>query len=534
VQEFPAGGSAVQIVRLCAPLGGGVPRLGAAQELLFFALMIPERVVPEGGRESVTPRPADTATELAEAIASGRISSVSAVRGCLERIDATNPVLHAIVTIDANAAIAQARQADRARDRGQPLGVLHGVPITVKDSFDTEGLRTTSGYPPFAHRIPAADAAAVALLRRAGAIVLGKTNLPPLANGIQSNNPIFGRTRNPWDLSRTPGGSSGGGAAAVAAGLSPLDLGSDISGSLRIPAHFCGVFSLKPTAGLVPLAGHVASPRPLRVPAPWKGLLELASAGIITRSVRDLRLGLRALTDGQAARPGALASPRLAWTKNFGGAPLDRESRRALDRAAEHLSSSGLLLEERVPAKLDFERAWYVAGVCLGAINTLMQTPMTRWLRRLAATVIGPLQRHPILRGLYAGARLREAEVLAALQEREAIRAEVEAIFSSADAWLCPVFPTTAFTHRAPAAALEIDGQPTSMLLANLAHEVVFNLTGHPVVTLPIGLDDAGLPAGVQVIGRHGGDDHLLDVVARLDEVLEGYRVPPERGAPNG
>jgi amidase len=207
-----------------------------------------------------------TALQVADAIRAGDATAVQVLEELLARIEHHNPGLNAIVTLDVDGARRRAQEADTALSQGNVWGPLHGVSITIKDSFETAGLRTVSGFPPFAHRIPHADAPPVARLRQAGAIILGKTNLPTLASGIQSNNPVFGRTNNPWDRRRTPGGSSGGAAAAVAAALSYLDLGSDIGGSIRIPAHFCGVYGLKATGGRVAGKGHLASPKRLVVP----------------------------------------------------------------------------------------------------------------------------------------------------------------------------------------------------------------------------------------------------------------------------
>ncbi len=220
-----------------------------------------------------------TAGQAAKAIKTGQTSSSDLVKELLAYIEEHNPPLNAIVTLDAEGALRQARVADEMLQRGKLIGPLHGVPITIKDSFETAGMRTVSGFPPFANRIPSEDAPPVARLRKAGAIILGKTNLPTLASGIQSNNPVFGRTNNPWDLTRTPGGSSGGPAAAISAGLSYLELGSDIGGSIRIPAHFCGVYGLKCTGGRVSGKGHLASPKPLALPKGYEALLQLASIG---------------------------------------------------------------------------------------------------------------------------------------------------------------------------------------------------------------------------------------------------------------
>ena len=197
-----------------------------------------------------------TATQLAEKIRSGETTSLEVVQAFLKQIETYNPILNAIVTLDAQGALERAKEADEALARGELWGPLHGVPVTIKDSFSTAGMLSTSSHPPLADYVPPEDATVVARLRNAGAIILGKSNLPELAGDFQTNSPIFGITNNPWDLSVTPGGSSGGSAAAVAAGLSPLEIGSDLAGSIRIPSHFCGVFGMKPTEHLVSGFGH--------------------------------------------------------------------------------------------------------------------------------------------------------------------------------------------------------------------------------------------------------------------------------------
>jgi amidase len=378
-----------------------------------------------------------SASALADALRSGETSASAELELLLERIARHNPALNAIVTLAAEPARERAREADEALARGEDRGPLHGVPVTIKDSFDTAGTRTTSGWPAFAERVPTADAPPVARLRAAGAIVLGKTNLPPLANGIQSDNRVFGRSSNPWDLARTPGGSSGGAAAGVAAGLSYLELGSDIGGSIRIPSHFCGVFGLKMTAGRISGQGHVASVRPLVLPAGWEGLLQLASFGPIARSIEDLRLAALVLAEPatpplRAALRKPTAALRVAWTDDFGNAPVDADTRQALAAMTERLAGGGAQVTRRGP-DLDFAAAWRAAGVCLGAINTLFQSPATRWLRRLGSPLlrrVGP--RDALLQGLFTGIALRDHEVRAALAMRESVTDAIERFLGAA------------------------------------------------------------------------------------------------------
>jgi amidase len=477
-----------------------------------------------------------TASQAAKAIQSGQVTSYDLVRELLAAIEKRNPALNAIVTLDSEGALRQARAADEMQARGEPMGPLQGVPVTIKDSFETAGMRTVSGFPPFANRIPAADAPPVARLRQAGAIILGKTNLPTLASGIQTNNPVFGRTNNPWDLTRTPGGSSGGAAAAISAGLSYLELGSDIGGSIRIPAHFCGVYGLKCTGGRVSGKGHLASPKPLAIPKGWEALLQLASIGPLARSIDDLRLAFPIIAEPGTPGLGhpltkSLAQPlplRVAWTDDFGGAPLDGESCRLMHALADQLKRAGCQVDHLAGAGFDYEEAWFVAGACLGAINTLFQPPMLRLVRKLIGPVLSRRgQPHPLQCGLYRGMTLHPQMVADMLKKRQALIDKCEHFLTDYDAWICPVFPTPAFTHRKADAPIEVDGQPQAQLLANLLHSVIFNLTGHPVVTIPVGLTAQGLPVGVQVVGRRWQELALLNTAEQIATQTAGYQTPP-------
>ncbi len=474
-------------------------------------------------------------SQAAQALQAGQLNSIELVNGILERIDKENPSLNAVVTLDAEGARKQARAADEARQAGRAAGPLHGIPMTIKDSFETAGMRTVSGFPPFATRIPTADAPPVARLRDAGAIILGKTNLPTLANGIQSNNPVFGRTNNPWDLTRTPGGSSGGAAAAISARLSFLELGSDIGGSIRIPAHFCGVYGLKCTGGRVSGNGHLASPKRLAIPKGWEALTQLASIGPLARSISDLRLAFPIIAE--PGTPGLEQAPvkpmsalRIAWTHDFGSAPLDSESTRLIQALAERLKQAGCQVECQPSAGFDYEEAWFTAGACLGAINTLFQPQVTRYVRKLIGPVFSHLGRpHALQRGLYSGMALRPQTIADVLKRRETLIERCEAFLTDWDAWICPVFPTPAFTHRKPSAPIDVDGKPLAQLSANLLHSIIFNVTGNPVVSIPIGLTSQGLPVGVQIVGRKWREMALLSAAEHIALQTIGYRSPVAR-----
>src|SRR5215213_5397706 len=299
-----------------------------------------------------------SATEIVAGIKAREVSSRELLATLLERVERRKD-LNAVVTLDVERATAAAARADEAVAAGEPLGPLHGLPMTVKDAFETEGLRTTSGAPELAEHIPERDADAVARLRAAGAVIFGKTNLPLYAGDIQTYNEVFGVTNNPWDQSCCAGGSSGGAAAALAARLTPLELGSDIGGSIRNPAHYCGVTGLKPTFGIVPIRGHI--------PGPPGSLSEgdVGVAGPMARTVEDLELALGVLAGPDEARAVAwrleLPPPRSATLEGYRvgtwlddpAAPVDRSVLEVLERAVGTLAEGGARVDEDASLGVD-------------------------------------------------------------------------------------------------------------------------------------------------------------------------------------
>jgi len=263
-----------------------------------------------------------SALEAARAIRKRQVSSVELTQHILKRIDQHNPSLNAIITLVRDKALARARAADKAMAGGQCWGPLHGVPITIKDSFEIAGVRTAAGAPSLADYVPKEDAVAVSRLRAAGAVILGHTNVPTMLSDWQSYNKIFGTTNNPWDLKRTPGGSTGGGAAALAAGLSYLSVGSDIGGSIRVPAHFCGVYGHKPTLNVIPLRGHIPPPPGMR-PFP---LGDLPVAGPLARSAADLQLALQVLGGPDTEEAVGVRCERFRLSTFVGRKRCDSES----------------------------------------------------------------------------------------------------------------------------------------------------------------------------------------------------------------
>jgi amidase len=487
-----------------------------------------------------------SATELADNIRERRVSSREVLEAHLRQIAAVNPAVNAIVTLNEEQAHSKAQEADDALAHGNIWGPLHGVPVTIKDVFETEGLRTTSSFRPLSSYIPKQDATVVARLRAAGAIILGKTNTPEMAGDEQTNSPLFGRTNNPWDLERTPGGSSGGSAAAIASGMSPLDIGSDIGGSVRNPAHFCGVFSLKPSDYRVPFTGHIPPPPGSK----GRGLLRyFLTPGPLARSVEDLRLALSILAGPEEREwevppvpweptPGKeLSGLRIAWSDDF-GFPLSSEIRDALAGLASKLDKLGYHVERCSPQEFDFTHALQVYGLLKEAALTVRSTPLhiPRFIWRSLAELI-PTS-NPTARGLLQGAGTNLQGYAGALSQRDVFIAKMEAFLSNWDAWLCPVAALPAYPHiltRNPIeqlrATVEVDGQKIPYLLATSVYTGLFNLTGNPVIVIPLAHTKDGLPIGVQVVGKRWADMALLSTAEQLAGVTGGFQAPPNLGS---
>jgi amidase len=458
-----------------------------------------------------------TASEMRKAIRRRAVSVSEVVEAHLNRISRCNPALNAIVTVDEKGALRRAREADEALERGESWGPLHGVPFTLKDCLATAGVRTTAGHPPLSDHVPAQDSTVAARLKAAGAILLGKTNVPPLAMSLQTNNAIFGCTNNPWDHSRTVGGSSGGAAAAVAAGLTPFDIGSDMSGSIRIPAHYCGVFGLKPTANRIPITGHIpplpGSPLPDR---------QMCVVGPITRSVADLALvtGVLAGPDGintevppvpwveQASKP--VAELRIAYMPIFPGVPTARAVRAAVERVATQLAAAGARVEERDP------------GVSIEAIKDVWREyfPLLMACLKEVANAATPVKTQETMAATVGN----WARVLA---RRDGLISAIDGLFNKFDVFLCPAVISPAFQHSPPRTPFPVDEELVESRYVD-HYLYPFNLTGHPALAIPAGSAEDGLPIGVQLIGRRWQDEHLLATAHTIVSAVGGFRRPPE------
>ncbi len=442
------------------------------------------------------------ANQIAKLIHDRLVSSVEVIEAHLAHIARHNPKLNAIVTLDPENAYKQAQAADEALGKGEIWGPLHGVPITIKDSIETKGLRTTSSYEPLADYIPKQDATVVARLRAAGAIIIGKTNTPELTTDFQTNSPLFGRANNPWNLDYTPGGSTGGGAAAIAAGLSPLEVGSDLAGSIRVPAHFCGLFGLKPTEHRVPTFGHIPE-----LPGKPKTIRHLQNIGPLARRVEDLRLCLSLIEEPSAQQKWLFNRPkqekiidnlrtyRYAWTEGFGDIPASTETKKSLEKLALSLENLGCCLEKHNPPNLDF--------------------------------TVAKENYSEILSFEFYRSSVNQQKYENALKRRDLIIANLERFLCDWDVWLCPVVPISAFTHRPSDEPIEIDGKEFPYFRGISAYTTIFNLAGNPVVVLPLTQSQDGLPIGVQVVGKQGSDLRLLAIADNLTQVTGSFQSPP-------
>jgi Asp-tRNA(Asn)/Glu-tRNA(Gln) amidotransferase A subunit family amidase len=440
------------------------------------------------------------------------ISPLELVEAHLREIEARNPEINAFVTVFAEEAIEAARASQSAITRGDPLGLLHGVPVTVKDAFDIAGQGTVTGSRLRTGHRASQDSAAVARLRAAGAILLGRTNTPELLANRESDNFITGRSNNPWDLNRTPGGSSGGEAAAIAAFCSPGGIASDGGGSIRVPAHFCGIAGLKPTPGRIPVTGHFPS---LGNPA---GLVTVA--GPMARTAQDLRLLFSVLASFDEADPFGVPAPlvkpeshgaRIGVWPRFYSAPADPEVIAAVNQAAKLLAVCGFHAEPFEPTGL--ERAPSVWGM-------LFQWP------GLAARQIYEGREgdaHWTLTEFWSDKVPTAEQLLQHLATRDRLRAAFLRQLEDRAAILMPVCGVPAFLHRQR--SWELEGQSAGMAPL-MAPSVLANLLGLPAVTIPIALSSTGLPIGVQLMGRPFGDELLLDLAIHMEEARGPWTGP--------
>ena len=469
-----------------------------------------------------------TAKELARDIGKGKLSSVEVTDFFIDRIERHNPIINAVIAERFEEARKEARRADEMVKRGEPLGALHGLPMTIKDAYEVIGLTCEVGHLPFKGRVSDSDAVVVKRLREAGAIILGKTNTPLHCADLQTYNAIHGTTCNPHNVERTPGGSSGGASAALVAGMTPLEFGSDIGGSIRTPSHFCGLFGHKPTFDIIPQRGHVP---------PAHGAMTTSALGVmgpLARSVDDLELAFD-VTVGFDSKPGvgaelALPPSTVESVKNLrvglwlgdDYCPVDAEMLAGIERAAQALASQGAQVDE---AKPDFSLAEHHETYLmhLSPIIGASFGPDEIALMERVARDLGPDDKsHNAIQA--RGTLLPHREWLLWNEIRAHMVAKWAAFFDDYDVLICPVTPTTAMLHDqdTPFGARKIlvngEARPYS---DNIVWAGVATLCSLPSTAVPVARHSDGLPYGLQVIGREYGDRTTLAVARMLE--ASGY-----------
>ena len=455
-----------------------------------------------------------SAKSIAVGIRARTFSAVEVVEAHLARINEVNGSLNAVVCLASERARTEARRADEALSRGHNLGPLHGVPITLKDSIDTQGVVTTGGTVGRIGFVPKRDSTVAARLRAAGAILLGKTNTPELTLAGETNNLVYGRTNNPYDLSRMPGGSSGGAGAIIASGGSPLDMGSDTGGSIRLPAHFCGIAGIKPNSGRVPRTGHI-------VPYGMGAVDSLTQLGPMARFVEDLALALPIIAGPDWRDPAiapvplgnpddvAVGSLRIAMHTDNGLMSPTKETADAVIAAATALRDAGVEIAEVRPSALAQLPEFH---------NAISSADGRAWTKRLLEKW-GTTESHPWLQRRLDDAEVIPSDELSALLEKaDAYRSEMLQFMENYDAILCP---TAAYP------ATEHEGTFHESRTMGFAYTGAYNVTGWPGAVVRGGTSPEGLPIGVQVVARPWREDVALALAAVLESALGGWQRPP-------
>lgn len=475
-----------------------------------------------------------TAKEVVEALCSRQISAVEVTDHMIARIEALDRRINAVVVRDFDRARESAKAADAALARRERRPLL-GVPMAVKESFDIAGLPKTWGIPAFKNWTSQEDAVTVARLKEAGAVILGKTNVPLLLGDWQSFNDIYGTTRNPWNLDRTPGGSSGGSSAALAAGFGPLSLGSDIGGSLRAPAHYCGIYAHKPTLGLLPLGGH-------RSPGAGPRDSDLSVVGPMARSAGDLALALDVLAGPDEARGGiacrpALPSARHQKLKAFRVLVIDQHPllptaasiRSAIERLSQRLVKAGVKVGYESPLLPDrAEAARLYMRLFTAALSE--RSPLQQYQEAQAVAAALKPEDNSLTAELARGAVLSHRDWLAVDSARTRLQQQWSALFREWDVVVCPAMPTLAFPHdhTMPVAArqIEIDGEDYPYF-DQLVWPEIATSPGLPATAAPIEVSGAGLPIGVQIVGPYLGEWTTIAFAELIEREFGGFVPPP-------
>lgn len=460
-----------------------------------------------------------SAFEARRLLTTKQLSAVELTESCLARVEATNPAVNALVAQDVDAMHRDARSAQRAIDQGEPLGALHGLPLCVKDMVDVSGLPTTFGSQIYADNVAQGDDPMVAQLRQAGAVVMGKTNNPEWSAGGNTRNAVYGVTANPFDVTRSAAGSSGGSAVALACGMAPLATGSDTGGSLRSPAAFCGVVGFRPSPGLVPGHGRALGWLPMSLNGPMARTVEDASLMLSTMIRPDRRDPWTPVVEGQPVyTPEAfrqlprvdLCSQRVAFTPDFGFAMTERLIKESFNDKLSRFGHVFARLDDTHPACSNADDTFAVIrALCFSGIH--------RDLLQKYPDKVGPNVRDNVREGESYSA----LDVVRALTNQQQLYRDWQVFFEHHDFILTP---TTTISPRDwhELYPSEIDGEPTQSYYHWLSMAYASTLAGHPSVTLPTGRDQNGMPFGLQIIGRRGSDLQTLAFARELETLFMG------------
>ena len=460
-----------------------------------------------------------SATELAKLIREQKVSSYEVVRAHLEQIEKLNHDINAVVTLNTEA-LNEALKADEAIKNNKPIGPLHGVPMTIKDAFSTKGIKTTFGLPQYKNHIPKHDATLVTRLKNAGAIIIGKTNLPFMAFDWQCKHPNFGETKNPWNPLHTPGGSSGGTAAALAMGFTPIEVGSDIGGSIRYPAHCCGVLGLRPTEGLVPLnkMGPAGYPNAFR---------NLVSVGPMARTPEDLELVLNTLSadllNKHVPQTAAdFSSVKIAWTDDLGSIPMSAECKQIFHQFIHHISEHNSHMNKAIPdiCLSTCKRIWGLIASYeqVALFPFILRFRFVRWFLQfgLMRAIFGKGEAVQFFsKGLGAGV----VDYAKALTDRDQQILVMDEFLTQYDLWITPVSPIEAIPIQKVGTAVMIDQTPHHYTEALGDWLIPMTTLAHPIAVIPIGKTANGLPVGVQIHSRRFTDLVLLKLLKEITKI---------------
>jgi amidase len=460
-----------------------------------------------------------SATELAQMIRLKKVAAREVMAAHLAQIERVNPAVNALVTVVAEQAMEQAHLADEALARGTPLGPLHGLPVAHKDLHETKGLRTTYGSPLFRDFIPAQDAIIVERIKQAGAITVGKTNTPEFGAGSQTFNTVFGRTLNPYDLTKTCGGSSGGAAVALACGMVPLAGGSDMGGSLRNPASFCNVVGLRPAPGRVPTWSRTAAWSTLSVDGPMGRTVADVAFLLSVIAGPDRRSPIAIDEPGQrfaAALDRDFSGARVAWAGDLGGLPFDAQVRGIVDGQRVTIEALGCRVEDAEP---DFTGADEVFKVLRAWLFEARYADLVVTARsQIKDTVIEEVER---------GARLTGQQVSRAEVQRTQLYDRVRIFFDVHEFLVLPTVQVPPFDARRPYVT-EIQGQAMHSYIDWMRSCYYISTVGHPAISVPCGFTQEGLPVGIQIVGRHRDEWGVLQLAHAFEQATGfGRRRPP-------